>query len=69
MPTVCPGVHPVSDAGYTKEGHLYKARVDYPPEATDAILNLVLESRPDRGATGDNFLVLDLGAGTGKLTR
>lgn len=56
------GVHPVAAAGFSSAAVLYeRARPSYPQEAVDWIV--------ERTGLGPERLVLDVGAGTGKLTR
>jgi SAM-dependent methyltransferase len=55
-------VHPVAAAGFGAAADLYeRARPSYPPEAVDWIV--------ERTGLGPGRTVVDLGAGTGKLTR
>ena len=55
-------IHPAAARGFDASADLYeRARPDYPPDAVDAIVDR-LDLRPGR-------TLLELGAGTGKLTR
>jgi SAM-dependent methyltransferase len=59
---VTPRIDPVAAAGFGSAAEVYeRARPSYPPEAIDWLF--------ERTRTGPGDTIVDLGAGTGKLTR